>query len=48
MQAQTENRSQRMMMTGQMNGAQYQNMLRAMPNGMPNDLKRTAAMNNRP
>ncbi|KAJ4292502.1 hypothetical protein N0V90_009164 [Kalmusia sp. IMI 367209] len=48
MQAQTENRNQRMMMTGQMNGAQYQNMLRQMPNGMPNDLKRTAAMNNRP
>ncbi|KAL1611940.1 hypothetical protein SLS60_000163 [Paraconiothyrium brasiliense] len=49
MQAQTEQRNQRMLMQGGMNGAQYTNMLRAMPNGVPtNDLKRAAAMNNRP
>lgn len=49
MQAQTEQRNQRMMMSGGMNSAQYQTMLRAMPNGVPqNDLKRAAAMNNRP
>jgi hypothetical protein len=51
--AQTTNdqRSQRMMMTSQMNAQQYQNMMnvRNMPNGVaPNDLKRAAAMNNRP
>jgi hypothetical protein len=49
MQAQNDQRNQRMQMQGGMNGAQYQNMLRAMPNGAPpNDLKRAAAMNNRP
>lgn len=40
-----------MMMTGQMNAQQYQNMMnvRNMPNGVAsNDLKRAAAMNNRP
>lgn len=46
---QNEQRNQRMMMNNPMN-AQYQNMMR---NGMPNgvaqgDLKRAAAMNNRP
>ncbi|KAF9731056.1 camp-dependent protein kinase pathway protein [Paraphaeosphaeria minitans] len=49
MQAQHDNRNQRMTMQSGMNGAQYQNMMRAMPNGAPpNDLKRAAAMNNRP
>ncbi|KAF2180336.1 hypothetical protein K469DRAFT_692859 [Zopfia rhizophila CBS 207.26] len=48
-QAQTEQRQQRMMMANNgMNPAQYQNMMRAMPNGANvNDLKRAAAMNNR-
>jgi len=37
------------MAAGGMNTTQYQNMMRAMPNGVPtNDLKRAAAMNNRP
>jgi hypothetical protein len=45
---QNEQRNQRMMMNNPMN-AQYQNMMRSgMVNGAPNELKRTAAMNNRP
>lgn len=37
------------MMVNNMNPAQYQNMMRNMPNGVgnPNDLKRAAAMNSR-
>ncbi|KAF2115089.1 hypothetical protein BDV96DRAFT_92927 [Lophiotrema nucula] len=48
-QMQTEQRTQRMLMNGGMN-AQYQNMMRGMPNGVApnaNDLKRAAAMNSR-
>jgi hypothetical protein len=46
---QNENRNNRMMMANNMNAAQYQNMMRAMPNGVqPNDLKRAAAMNRNP
>lgn len=49
-QMQTDQRNQRMMMAGgAMGAAQYQNMMRAMPNGVaPNDLKRAAAMNRNP
>jgi len=47
-QMQNEQRNQRMMMNNNMN-AQYQNMMRnGMVNGAPNDLKRAAALNNRP
>lgn len=48
-QMQNEQRNQRMMMTNPMT-AQYQpRIMGAIPNGVaPNDLKRTAAMNNRP
>lgn len=44
-----ETRNQRLMMVNNMNPAQYQNMMRNMPNGVgnPNDLKRAAAMNSR-
>jgi hypothetical protein len=45
---QNDQRNQRMMMNSPMN-AQYQSMIRnGMVNGAPNELKRTAAMNNRP
>ena len=46
---QNEQRNQRMMMNNPMN-AQYQTLMRSgMANGVaPNDLKRAAAMNNRP
>lgn len=44
---QNDQRSQRMMMNNTMN-AQYQMMRNGMVNGAPNDLKRAAAMNNRP
>jgi hypothetical protein len=45
---QNDQRNQRMMMNNTMN-AQYQIMRNGMPNGVaPNDLKRAAAMNNRP
>jgi hypothetical protein len=45
---QNDQRNQRMMMNSPMN-AQYQSMMRnGMVNGAPNELKRTAAMNNRP
>jgi hypothetical protein len=47
-QMQNNQRNDRMMMNTTMN-AQYQNMMRNnMANGAPNDLKRAAAMNNRP
>ncbi|KAF2268307.1 hypothetical protein CC78DRAFT_541038 [Lojkania enalia] len=48
-QLQTEGRNQRMMMNNNgINPAQYQNMMRGIPNGVtPNDMKRAAAMNNR-
>lgn len=46
-QMQNDQRSQRMMMNNTMN-AQYQMMRNGMVNGAPNDLKRAAAMNNRP
>ncbi|KAF1973644.1 hypothetical protein BU23DRAFT_127975 [Bimuria novae-zelandiae CBS 107.79] len=50
---QNAQRAQRMQMqgggVGGMNGVMYQNMLQRGPNGVPpNDLKRAAAMNNRP
>lgn len=50
MQQQTEQRNQRFLMQGGVNSANYQAMLQQrMPNGVPpNDLKRAAAMNNRP
>lgn len=49
MQQHNEQRTQRMLMQGGMNGAMYQNMLQRGPNGVPqNDLKRAAAMNSRP
>ncbi|KAF2006603.1 hypothetical protein P154DRAFT_220332 [Amniculicola lignicola CBS 123094] len=44
-------RTQRMLMANSAMGPQQYNMMRAMPNGVPanaNDLKRAAAMNNRP
>jgi hypothetical protein len=45
---QNEQRNNRMMMNNTMN-AQYQNIMQSrMVNGAPNDLKRAAAMNNRP
>ena len=44
---QNEQRSQRMLMNNTMS-AQYQMMRNGMVNGAPNDLKRAAAMNNRP
>ncbi|KAH7390811.1 hypothetical protein DE146DRAFT_144020 [Phaeosphaeria sp. MPI-PUGE-AT-0046c] len=46
-QMQNDQRSQRMLMNNPMN-AQYQMMRNGMVNGAPNDLKRAAAMNNRP
>jgi hypothetical protein len=46
-----EARGQRMMMANGMNGMtpqqQQQYMMRTMQNGVPNDLKRAAAINNR-